>query len=133
MLTALRIARAYCSLLLSAGQALRPPSAFRTLARSTGLIETPRRTVPATAPDEQPSTVLDAVSTAAMCRAAALTARTGCTGMRRDREPWAHRSSSAPVTTCIMLLHGAATRHFIEIGTTHAGRFMSGSMSQSPH
>ncbi|KAJ7478106.1 hypothetical protein FB451DRAFT_1395902 [Mycena latifolia] len=164
-------------MLLSAGHALCPPSAFRTLARSAGRIETPydvrirtnteyiphillltspwhrwqpgasflfhcpqafkcsRRTVLATAPDEQPSTVLDAVSTATMCWAAAVAVRTAGTGMRCYREPWAHRSFSAPVTARITPLHrdGAATRHFIEMGMTHTGRFMSESIYQSPH
>ncbi|KAJ7478988.1 hypothetical protein FB451DRAFT_1395600 [Mycena latifolia] len=62
------------------------------------------RTVLATASDEQPSTVLDAVSTATMYWAAALTVHTAGTGMRRYSKPWAHRSSSAPVTARITAL-----------------------------
>ncbi|KAJ7434671.1 hypothetical protein FB451DRAFT_1418706 [Mycena latifolia] len=68
------------------------------------------------------------LSTATMCWAAALTVCTTGTGMRCYREPWAHRSSSAPVTARITPLHGAATRHFIEMGTTRTGRFTSRSI-----
>ncbi|KAJ7448553.1 hypothetical protein FB451DRAFT_1411293 [Mycena latifolia] len=68
-----------------------------------------QHTVLATAPDEQPSTVLDAVSTAMMCWEAVLMVRTAGTCVRRYRESWAHRSSSAPVTARITPLHDAAT------------------------
>ncbi|KAJ7444730.1 hypothetical protein FB451DRAFT_1413116 [Mycena latifolia] len=126
---------------LSAGHALCPPSAFRTLARSVGRVETPNSVLvvvfaivaavlgPRTHAGPTQSTPLIAFAVPAhgaghCIRRAALHRPRRRTSMRRYSKPWVHRSSSAPVTARITPLHGAVTRHFIDMNTLAACFFI---------